>query len=107
MSDKTDATLALHHYLYAITIPAAASTAANLADLAVAAGFDMKKCFLGAGIKPCGADYKASTVIGMSPYYTVPTGDSYTEPTIHFLEDTYVKASAGAAIPAVLVVYWK
>lgn len=101
-------TLAVHHKMYAVTIPATAGIFANLAVLLTAAGHVKKdKTALGALILPASADYHAATVAGGSPFYNVPAGDSYSQPVTEFAEDTWLRAAAGGSISVVVVVYWK
>ena len=106
--ESTASTLAVHHKMYSITIPAAADAFANLGVLLEAAGYDKHHLHsLGGMVLPVAADYRAATVVGGSPSYTVPAGDSYSQPVTEFAEDTWARASAGAAITAIFVVYWK
>lgn len=106
--EATATTLGVHHKMYAVSIPAAASPFVNLGALLRNAGHDTQgHTPLGCGIFPVSADYRASTDSSGSPFYTVPSGDGYTQPATYFADDTWVRASAGAAIAAVVVVFWK
>lgn len=106
------ATFASHSRKYAFSIPALADAPVNLYEAAIAAmaaAGDHLEHFniLGAGIQPAAADYRAATSATMDPFLTVPAGNGYTEKTNEFLRDTWVRADVGAAISAVLIIYWK
>ena len=106
--EATASTMAVHRKMYAVTIPGSASSFARLSTLLEAAGFNKKLTNnLGVLIFPVSADYRVSSEAAGTPYYTVPTGDSYSEPAIELAEDTYVRAVGAGTISAVVSVYWK
>jgi hypothetical protein len=88
-----------------ISIPAAAGTAVTLYSLvAPSLGLADTYNIIGARINPTTANYNVGDTAATQPL-TIATPAAYEEPAINVLQATFVKASAGAAVTAVVSVY--